>query len=209
MHVALIAAVLSTATYPTGWVYVEEEGIDTAPGAYHDTVSDAFIQSEVGFPHLHQPWADAAAKLPGSTTTKARVGIFDVMTVGRESDKKGCKPLVYRMTDPTRADVAWSLRFDACSDEQYQRASAMVEWLVKQGWPPPNEPPPRYLTKADFSPLRPGMSWDDVRKALGPSGRVDRGASGGFVVGYEVHRDEMLLAFGRDRRLTKIDRRTR
>lgn len=209
MITQLVGLVLAAIVYPTGWAYVEEEGVDTEPGAYHDAQSDAFIHSQIGFPRLHEAWADAALREPGAASKTSRLGVFQVLSVTNASKEKACERRTLKLTDESRPDIAWSLQVTACGKLQTQRADAMMEWLARQGWPAKERAPSVAPTEAAIRSLKIGASWSEVRRTLGPSGRVDRGSSGGFIVGYEVHRDEVLLTFNPTQRLVAINRRQR
>ncbi len=196
------------ASLPSGWIYIEQEGIDTFPGAYHDRLSGTYVNSEVALPGVAAPWAESAARAPGAKRERSDVGPLRRDRVKLLPTTKGCSQVSVTFTDERRKGLLWNLAADLCSTEQERRFDELIEDLSNSGWPAPNARAERWLTMADFDEIKPGMVWEDLRRRLGPPGAVKRQADG-FEVGYEVKGGEMLLAFDRQHHLRSMRRRGR
>jgi hypothetical protein len=195
---------------PGGWVYLEGEGIDSIMGAYHDSVSGAFVRVEVAPESVVTPWAQYRAERSGAKPEESVVAGSKVLRVTTPLTEGGCEERTVTLLRTGKSwisgepeTMSWNMGSTLCNDLQRTRFDQLVQDLPVRfgGWPPADAAPERSLEERDIRRVRQGTSWSDVRQRLGPSVRVEIGRDGGFVVSYRVARKWATLRFDKAQRL--------
>ncbi len=186
---------------PAGWIFVQEEGIDTAAGAYHDQQSGMLVRTETD--HVGDvlaPWADSAARKRGLTTSQRSIGEVHVTHVSWPDESKGCEKQLFSMACVKDPKGSWNLSATTCGQRDRARLDELVGNLAMSDWPRVG-PPPRLVNIADLKSLSIGDDWARVQKVLGNGDRVDRGKDGGFIVAYEAAGGLLRLQFSQQQKL--------
>lgn len=212
-------------TAPEGWIYLEKDFIDTFPGAYHDSVSGAFVRVEVALvPHVIS-WSEHQARSRGAVVTRAEtdgVPYFmerrkhisaDEQAKYRTKLEEGCEQIAIHFLPKGSEGPSWHLRGEACTPTQEERMLALMRGMAStvKNWPDGVRPPSgRLVTPQELAGIAPGMNWERVRARLGPPAQAEKSAADGFVVTYDVEsvrRSDDLrvtLAFGKDHMLVRV-----
>lgn len=186
---------------PDGWVFVEEEGIDVAAGAYHDRVSGLFVVMEADFAgDVIAPWALGEAAKREVAPREYKKGRAFVRDVVWTDSATGCDTRVVSISCAMDSRESWNLSADLCRRDQRERLEGLLETLAASDWPRIG-PPPRLLQAGDMEALAAGQHWMDVREALGHGDSARKSDAGGFVVTYEVGGRLVDLEFSQQQRL--------
>jgi hypothetical protein len=185
---------------PSGWLYLEEEGIDSVRGAYHDRVSDLLVRMEADhWGESIEPWSVAAAQEDRSVVSVRRQGRYVLTEVMRRMDTN-CRDRVFTFRCDSTSNSSWNLSANVCSSRDDSRLDALVSALVESDWP-------TFTGAKDFdlsqlAELK-GAHWSDVRRRLGRGGLIERPLDGGFTVSYAHGSLRARLFFGREQRLLR------
>jgi hypothetical protein len=179
------------------WIFLEQESIDVFLGAFHDRVSGAFVNLEVGFPEILSPAAQEIAKRKGGhLVTGENEGWPYAMVLMPEDRTKFINSICPVTPQPIRGQAlvisfkgddphssTWNFTTLICGPSQLERVK---DFLINgQQWRKPSGQnlEPRTLTPGDLKMASPGTTWSHVRELFGSS--FDPFAfKGGFAVSY-------------------------
>lgn len=194
----------SQATLPTGWVYLEAEGIDTIRGAYHDSASDLVVKAEEELSNDLEPWALSAAEERGAQSERGVIGGTPFLRVSK-SGWWGCDEVTVSFLPDGDKGRSLNLGTSLCNAAQQKRFQGLVASVASPGAWPPGKPGPYLQWEREADRIAMGTPWPDVRERLGHPGDVRRPSTGGgFIVSYSKTGLSLARRFDAAQRLVSV-----
>lgn len=186
-----------------GWIFLERESTDTFLGTFHDKISGAFVELEIGMQGLLSQYAPTAASAHHAVLHKGensgwQYSMVQVQQIGSKSVDQICtsreelKPTIfiasYSKDDPILH--TWNLEAVVCSSLQQERISSFL-LKDRQWWTAPEArgETPGAITKEQLNQIPVGTIWENVRRKIGsPFDSVPY--KGGFLASFYYSIDE-------------------
>ena len=167
---------------PEGWVYLQQEGIDSWMGTYHDRVSGACVHFDVAFPFVVKPLAESTEQpppiysgVPFNLTVKPHGSCVEGRRLSASFFPEG--------DDST--SIVWNLYADTCGSNQYERTRDFLFGMGGQPRArPENEDLGRLHSRKELEAVAVGRSFAGIRDALGATSSAECHPDGSFTANW-------------------------
>jgi hypothetical protein len=200
---------------PSGWTYLRRQGVDTWPGAYHDRISGAFVEFDLGTGIFTGWLSETAAQKQRLQCDDGQLGEVRFRRCRLPGQvcgsQQGAAAARYRLVVNFHTNsgpwTLWSFAANLCDGLQAKRVEELLFeknrlWL--ESLDEARTDHVRYLSDRDLTDTKPGMDWREISDRLGPPAESERDAPDGFRVLYWIGGPEtkqVWLVFDRGQKL--------